>query len=125
MKNEKVVVTDQTSGAILAAAGRVADTPWSSFAGLMGRPSLPPGEGLIIRPCSSIHTHFMRFPIDVIYVNKEDVVVGIDRQLKPWRFGRFYKQVSYVIELPSGAAGACVSGDRIQIGRRAPCTDAT
>ena len=81
----------------------------------MGKPRLPAGEGLVINPCSSIHTHFMRFAIDVIYVSKENVVVGVDRELKPWRFGRFYKKVHYVIELPAGAAASCKPGDDIDI----------
>jgi uncharacterized membrane protein (UPF0127 family) len=57
----------------------------------------------------------MRFPIDVIYLNKADVVVGVDRELKPWRFGRFYKKVHYVVELPAGTAASCNPGDVIQI----------
>jgi uncharacterized membrane protein (UPF0127 family) len=85
------------------------------FVGLMGKAHLPLCEGLIIKPCSSIHTHFMRFPIDVIYVSVDNVVVGIDRELKPWRFGRFYKKVHYVVELPAGAATSCKPGDIIQI----------
>ena len=63
-------------------------------------PPLPAGAGLVIVPSSSIHTQFMRFPIDVLHVNKEDVIVGIDRNLRPWRIGRFYKRVHYVVELP-------------------------
>jgi uncharacterized membrane protein (UPF0127 family) len=57
----------------------------------------------------------MRFPIDVVYVDKDNVVVGVDRELKPWRFGRFYKKVHYVIELPAGAATSCNRGDEIHI----------
>ncbi len=72
----------------------------------MGRKTLAPGECLIINPCSSVHTHWMRFPIDVVYVNKDDVVVGIDHNLKPWHLGRFYKQVQYVVELNAGQAAA-------------------
>jgi hypothetical protein len=57
----------------------------------------------------------MRFPIDVLYVNKGDAIVGIDRKLRPWRIGRFYKQVHYVVELPAGGAEGCQVGDRIEI----------
>ena len=73
-------------------------------------PPLPAGAGLVIVPSSSIHTQFMRFPIDVLYVNKEDVIVGIDRNLRPWRIGRFYKRVHYVVELPAGGAAGCQVG---------------
>ena len=81
---------------------------------MLARP-LPPGAGLVIVPCSSIHTQFMRFPIDVLYVNKEDVIVGIDRNLRPWRIGRFYKKVHYVVELPAGGAEGCQVGDKLEI----------
>ena len=79
---------------------------------MLARP-LPAGAGLVIVPCSSIHTQFMRFPIDVLYVNKEDVIAGIDRNLRPWRVGRFYKKVHYVVELPAGGAEGCQVGDGI------------
>jgi uncharacterized protein len=81
-------------------------------------PPLPPGAGLVIVPCSSIHTQFMRFPIDVLYVNKEDTIVGIDRHLRPWRIGRFYKRVRYVVELPAGGAEGCQVGDLLDISGR-------
>jgi hypothetical protein len=92
----------------------LADNPWTSFKGLMGSPPLPRGEALLITPSSSIHTHFMRFSIDVLYVNKDDVIVGIDRDLKPWRFGHFYKGVKYVVEMTAGGASGCEVGDRIE-----------
>ncbi len=56
----------------------------------------------------------MRFAIDVLYVNKDDMIVGIDRDLKPWRFGHFYKGVKYVVEMSSGGAKDCQVGDRIE-----------
>ena len=102
----------------IAERTRLADNPWTSFKGLMGAPPLPPGHALLITPSSSIHTHFMRFALDVLYVNKDDVIVGIDRDLKPWRFGRFYKGVKYVVEMTAGGAEGCAVGDKIT---RAPC----
>ena len=87
--------------------------------GLMLARPLPPGAGLVIVPCSSIHTQFMRFPIDVLYVNKEDVIVGIDRNLRPWRIGRFYKKVHYVVESPPAALTPARWGIRLR--SRDPC----
>lgn len=110
-----ITVTNLTRGTVVVSAGRVADSFWSNFRGLMLAPPLPPGAGLVIVPCSSIHTQFMRFPIDVLYVNKEDAIVGIDRNLRPWRIGRFYKKVHYVVELPAGGAEGCQVGDKIAI----------
>jgi len=114
----QIRVDNLTRGAPVVVAGRVARTFWSRFRGLMGVPTLAPGAGLIIEPCSSIHTHFMRFPIDVLYVDREHVIAGIDRNLRPWWIGRFYKKVHYVVELPTGGAAGCQVGDRLQITTR-------
>ena len=108
-------IENRTRGATIVVAGRVAARFWARFRGLMLARPLPPGAGLVIVPCSSIHTQFMRFPIDVLYVNKEDVIVGIDRNLRPWRIGRFYKKVHYVVELPAGGAEGCQVGDKLEI----------
>lgn len=107
-------VINLTRDTVVVSAGRIANTPWANFRGLMLARPLQSGEGLVIVPCSSIHTQFMRFPIDVLYVNKDDVIVGIDRNLRPWRIGRFYRGVHYVVELPAGAAAGCQVGDRLK-----------
>ncbi|MHB1357079.1 MAG: DUF192 domain-containing protein [Anaerolineae bacterium] len=99
-----IQVTNLTREQVLADNALLASTYWQRLFGLMGRKTLAPGEGLVIDPCSSVHTHWMRFAIDVIYVNKEHVVVGIDHNLRPWRLGRLYKRVQYVVELPAGRA---------------------
>jgi uncharacterized membrane protein (UPF0127 family) len=108
-------IENRTRGVTIVVAGRVAEHFWGRFRGLMLARPLPDGAGLVIVPCSSIHTQFMRFPIDVLYANKEDVVVGIDRNLRPWRIGRFYKKVHYVVELPAGGAEGCQVGDKLEI----------
>ena len=118
-KTSAITVTNLTQGAVVVSAGRVADRFWARLIGLMLARPLPAGAGLVIVPCSSIHTQFMRFPIDVLYVNKQDEIVGIDRNLRPWRIGRFYKKVHYVVELPAGGAEGCQVGDRLEIGRLA------
>ena len=83
----------------------------------MGSRPLATGEGLLVVPCKSIHTHFMRFTIDVLYVNAAQEVVGIDRELAPWRVGRLRRQARFVIELPAGtvAASGTQLGDQLQI----------
>ena len=101
-----VQVVNLTREQTLVAAGRVADTFWSRVRGLIGSNPLAPGEGLLIVPCNSIHTHFMRFPIDVLYVNADQVVVGIDHSLPPWRIGRVHRGAHFVLELPAGRARA-------------------
>ena len=54
--------------------------------GLIGRSSLPPGEGLLIERCNAIHTFFMKFPIDAIFLDRRGRVVKTVRNIRPWRF---------------------------------------
>jgi uncharacterized membrane protein (UPF0127 family) len=81
----------------------VARSYWSRFKGLMFQAELPEGEALLIDPCSSVHTFFMRFPIDVVFLDKNDCVVKIAAALGPYRaaMGGGGKKV---LEMPPGAA---------------------
>ena len=108
-------IENVTRGILVVTQGRAADTFFTRFRGLMGAKSLTEGEGLLILPCNSIHTHFMRFPIDVLYVSKDGTVVAVDRAMAPWRFGRIHRKARYVIELPAGAAAETQPGDRLAI----------
>lgn len=79
----------------------VAARPLRRMRGLLGRASLPSGEGILLRPAGSVHTFFMRFPIDVVFLDRDDVVVGIEPELAPWRTaGR--RDAKAVVELASG-----------------------
>ena len=82
---------------------RVAASFGTRLRGLMGASALPAGEGLLIRQSSSVHTHFMRFPIDVVFRDGDGRVLSIERDLRPWRFARG-RGATDVIEL---AAGEC------------------
>ena len=98
-------VQNVTRGVVVARDAEIADTLWTRFRGLMARSpeSFPPGSGLLIDPCSSIHMFFMRFPIDVLYLNREDRVVRVQPNIKPWRVGPLRTRgARYVIELPAG-----------------------
>jgi uncharacterized membrane protein (UPF0127 family) len=102
----RVVRIADTAGTVVCARARVADSFGSRLRGLLGSSGLAPGEGLLIPRTSSIHTHFMRFPIDVVFRNGDGRVLSIARNLRPWRFARC-RGAADVIEL---AAGEC---DRI------------
>lgn len=89
----------------------VANSPWSRFLGLMGRKSIPADEAMVFPKCNSIHTFFMRFPIDVVMVGADGKVVEVIESLKAWRllFPRW--KAKHVIELRAGRArelGICV-----------------
>lgn len=99
-------ILDQTRGTTVASRVRVADNFLARGRGLIGMPPLQAGEGLVIKPCKGVHMWFMKYPIDVVYVDREDRVVDVDENMQPWRLGRPRPRARYVIELPAGAAGA-------------------
>ncbi|MFH1024044.1 MAG: DUF192 domain-containing protein [Planctomycetota bacterium] len=77
---------NNTRHANVAECVDVADTGFRRMKGLLGRKELPRGHGLLITPCGSIHTAFMRFPIDVIFLDRDGTVLKIRERLPPWRF---------------------------------------
>jgi uncharacterized membrane protein (UPF0127 family) len=113
----QIQVKNLTREQTVVTACKVADNGWTRFRGLIGHAPLEQGDGMLIVPCSSIHTHFMGFAIDVLYVDRDLKVVGIDANLKPWRFGHFYKRVRFVVELPPGTVAATDTqvGDQLQV----------
>jgi uncharacterized protein len=98
--------TDCTSGKNLALNLAVADTLFTRLKGLLGRSALPAGQGLWIKPCNSIHTFGMKFPIDVVFLDKGSRVVGVAKTLRPNRISRIYCGAASVIELPAGTIDA-------------------
>lgn len=69
--------------------------------GLLGRTGLEPGSALILAPCSSIHTWFMRFPIDVAFVRRDGGIVKAIAHLRAWRLAASFRAFA-VVELPAG-----------------------
>jgi uncharacterized protein len=91
----------------------VAARPLRRMRGLLGRAELPSDQGILLRPAGSVHTFFMRFPIDVVFLDREEVVVGIEQSLPPWKTaGR--RGAKAVVEL---AAGECERRG-VQVGDR-------
>jgi uncharacterized membrane protein (UPF0127 family) len=98
-----VQVQNVTRERPLMLQGRLAANSWTRLRGLIGVRQLAEGEGLLIKPCHGVHCMFMSIPIDVVYVDRSDRVVAIDKAMKPWAVGKIYRQSAYVIELPVGA----------------------
>ncbi|MQA28850.1 MAG: DUF192 domain-containing protein [Luteitalea sp.] len=84
--------------------------------GLLGRRSLEPGSAMVLAPCNSVHTFFMKFPIDIVFVSRDGRVLKIRPRCGAWRLA-FGAGAFAVIELPSGAAEASGVGvgDRLEI----------
>jgi uncharacterized protein len=95
-------IINKNNNCIIAENAFIADSPLKRVKGLLGRTELPKGEALIIRPCNSIHTIFMRFPIDVLFVDAHNTIVKIKSFLKPFRLTGIYFNTAYVVELPAG-----------------------
>jgi len=93
----------KTTGEILADRVKVADTFLGRLRGLMFTSHLGPGEGLLIEPCTSIHMMFMRYPIDAIFLDKDNRVVACYDILSPWwGFSSWHRDAAKVLELPAG-----------------------
>ena len=99
-------VINQTRNLSLMSRGRLADTFWQRFWGLMGVKTLLHNEGLILAGDKSIHTFFMKFPIDVIYVDKKFNVLRADSRMPPNRIGPFVSPTAWILELPVGVIAA-------------------
>ncbi len=95
-------IVNQTQKRVLAEKAILADTTASRFIGLLRHVVLPVGEGLVITQCHSIHMFFMKFAIDVIFVNRNKIVVGLVRDIKPFQMSRYYWRADCAIELPAG-----------------------
>ncbi len=108
---------------LLAEALEVAESFGGRFMGLMGRSSLPPGGGLWLRPASSVHMLFMRFPIDAVFLGKPGAdgarrVVSVRADLRPWVGVVWWARgADGCLELPAGAAAASgtVVGDLVRL----------
>jgi uncharacterized protein len=94
----------------------VADSPVSRMKGLLGRKELKPGEGLLLRPAGSIHTFFMRFPIDAVFLDEGLCVLGVSDDIRPWRAAS-KRGARAVLELPAGesARRGLEAGDTLSI----------
>jgi uncharacterized membrane protein (UPF0127 family) len=108
------------TGNVVANDVELADTPESRRKGLLGRRDLPPSSALILRPCFSVHTAFMPFAIDVVFVRRDGVVVKVARNLMPWRIAAAW-DAQAVVELAAGGAADIAVGDRLYLAaQRAP-----
>jgi uncharacterized membrane protein (UPF0127 family) len=109
------LIVNLTRGNIVC-VGEVAHRPLPRMRGLIGRSGLPAGEGLLLRPAPSIHTAFMRFPIDALFLDRELRVLQVVERLRPWRMASKWGARA-VLELSAGESarrGVSV-GDRLEL----------
>jgi uncharacterized protein len=113
-----------TKGVAIASELEIATSFAARSQGLLGRSGLKPDTGLLIDPCSSIHMWFMRFPIDVVFLDKKNRVVGLKRNVKPWGMAWSWRGTK-TIELPVGVIAATRTqiGDIVAFQTSAPKTE--
>ncbi len=113
-----MTIRNLTRGTLIADTGSPARSPLKRMIGLLGRERLNSGEAMVIIPCRSIHMLFMKFPLDVIFIDRANTVVGLCPDIRPFQFSPFFPQAHSAIETPAGiiAASRTQMGDSIQIG---------
>ena len=112
-----MIARNTRTGKVLATDVKIADTLFTRMKGLLGRKELPEGEALWIKPCFSIHTFFMKFPIDILFLNKQNQIIAFVTEFPPNRLTRVYARSFSVLELPTGTIDAAnaIIGDNIRI----------
>ena len=99
----KVLVRNHTRNTVLGDAVELADTSETRRVGLLQHERLEPGSGLWIVPCESVHTFFMKFPIDLVYLDKQRKVRKVRHAVPAWRLSACLTAHS-ILELPAGTA---------------------
>ena len=102
------------TGATVASVVEIAATRVDRRRGLLGRHTLDVSAALILAPCAAVHTVFMQFPIDVVFVNRDGEVRTIVRNLQPWRIAVSPRAYA-AVELAGGSDRDLVPGDRLYL----------
>ncbi len=108
-------IVNRTRDVELADRAWVAMTARARMKGLLGRDGLEPGQALYISPCTSIHSFFMRFVFDAVFIAADGTALHLIPRMKKWRMSKIVPRAAGVIELPAGVLeeSGTVKGDRI------------
>jgi uncharacterized membrane protein (UPF0127 family) len=107
-----MLLVNQRTNGIVATAVEIAVTRAERRRGLLGRDRLDASAAMILAPCLAVHTAFMRFPIDVVFVDRDGRAVKIVRDLQPWRIA-VSRRAHAVVELAAGCLQEVLVGDRL------------
>lgn len=102
-------LVNKSKGTIIAHDLTVADSFIRRFTGLMGKRELPAGEGLLLTKCNSIHMCFMKFSLDIVFIDDSRKVVHLIKALTPWRVSGITRNAKSTIELPVGTIDASMT----------------
>lgn len=112
-KTKKIVIVEKLF---------IANSFWPRMKGLMGKKDLAEDEGLLLVPCNSVHSMFMRFPIDLLFLDRELKIIRIIERFKPWKATPIFRDCYQVVELRSGIVvkkGVSIK-DELEIARSDP-----
>jgi uncharacterized protein len=114
-RGQRLRVRNLDRGTVLVERLALALSPLSRLRGLLARPPLEEEEGMLISPCASVHTFFMGFPIDVLFLDGEGIVLEAREHLAPFRATAFVRGARSVLELRAGRASRTLTapGDRL------------
>lgn len=116
MIKEKFLVKNLRTNETYANSAKIAENFFDRLLGLMFKKNWELYDGLVLSPCNSIHTCFMKFKIDVIFLDKSNKVISFFLGLSPWRLTPIYFKAVKVIELPENAIkGDIQKGDSIEV----------
>jgi len=109
----EVKVIRKSDHRLVASQCMVAEGPWERMKGLLGHSHLASGQGMWIEPCNNVHTFFMKFAIDVVYLNWEGQILRIIKKMEPWRTHLPVWSGRVALELPAGASDGLEVGDTL------------
>lgn len=106
LRRGQQLVVERNDGGVVVHELMLALGPAGRLRGLLGRPPLRPGQGMLLRPCRQVHTFFMRYPIDVVFLARDGRVAALTPGLAPWRVSPHEAAACCVLELGAGQATA-------------------
>jgi len=121
-----LIIRNASRDTVIGEAIEVAKTASQKVKGLLGRECLEEGQGLLFKGAGSLHTLFMRFPIDIIYTDKKGKVVKLAEAVRPFKVVTAPLRCHYAIELPAGAipASKTQTGDLLEFEEEVALLDA-
>jgi tetratricopeptide (TPR) repeat protein/uncharacterized membrane protein (UPF0127 family) len=108
-------IHNQTTSVVVAERLEIADGFWSRFKGVMGRRDFDSGHGVLLVPCQSIHTFGVRFPLDLVFLDRRGRIVDVNRNIGPRRIVWPVRGAHAVLELPSGGADKLAVGEQLRV----------
>ncbi len=98
---------------------RLADTWWTRLRGMLGHPEPAPGEGMLLAPCQSVHMYWMKYALDVVFLDPDGCIVEIYHGLAPSKRSRWHRDADRALELRAGTLASANTqiGDRLVLRR--------